>query len=318
MYDGDIFADYSLKIKVFRNNTWDWIKVTLRKSDVDYIRKHCSNMKTLSPKLYKKGKQWFLGFSFEEDVKLQNKPIGEQVVLAVDLGINNTCTCSVMTSDGTVIGRRFYKLPGEYDCLDHKISHIKRAQHHGSMKVHNLWAYAKGINKDIAVKTANFIIDTALLYDVDVIVMEHLDLNKKVSAPRKQRLKLWRAKYVQAMVTHKAHHNLIRISHVNVWGTSRLAFDGSGKVFRGMESSKCQSYSVCEFTNGKVYNCDLNATYNIGSRYFVREIMKSLPVTDGQRIGVKIPGCVKRSTCTLSTLISLNGELASLEVKPAA
>ena len=49
--------------------------------------------------------------------------------------------------------------------------------------------------------------------------------------------------------------------------------------------------------------------YNIGSRYFVREILKSLPVTEGQRIQAKVPGCVKRSTCTLSTLISLNSAL---------
>jgi|GEM_PF-6838535 hypothetical protein len=67
---------------------------------------------------------------------------------------------------------------------------------------------------------------------------------------------------------------------------------------------------VCsEFKSGKVYNCDLNASYNIGSRYFVREILKSLPVTEGQRIQAKVPGCAKRSTCTLSTLINLNSAL---------
>jgi hypothetical protein len=41
----------------------------------------------------------------------------------------------------------------------------------------------------------------------------------------------------------------------------------------------------------------------------VREILKSLPVTEGQRIRAKVPGCAKRSTCTLSTLISLDAEL---------
>ena len=43
---------------------------------------------------------------------------------------------------------------------------------------------------------------------------------------------MWRAQYVQAMVTDKAHRKGIRVSRVNAWGTSRLAYDGSGKVER--------------------------------------------------------------------------------------
>ena len=37
--------DYTAKIKVYRNNTWDWIIVRLRKSNLDYIKRHCSNLK---------------------------------------------------------------------------------------------------------------------------------------------------------------------------------------------------------------------------------------------------------------------------------
>ena len=81
----------------------------------------------------------------------------------------------------------------------------------------------------------------------------------------------------------------MRISRICAWGTSRLAFDGSGRVLRGRDSAKTNgSYSVCEFSTGKVYNCDLNAAYNIGARYFVREITKSLPVTEGQRVLAKV------------------------------
>ena len=314
MYDGDIFNDDTLKIKIYRNNTWDWLTVKLRKTDVDYIKRYCRHMRICSPALIKKGKEWFLSFPFEEETDLERIPIEKQKILAIDLGINTACTCSVMASDGTVLGRHFLKLSGEYDCLKRKTDHIKRAQRHGSRSVKNLWAYARGINKDIAVKTARYIISIAELYNVDVIVMEHLDLNGKVKGSKKQKLKLWRARYVQSMVMHKAHHNGKRVSTVNAWCTSRLAFDGSGRVLRGEESEKTGGcYSVCEFQTGKVYNCDLNATYNIGARYFVRELMKTLPVMETQRIGVKIPGCVKRSTCTLSTLISLNRELYPAE-----
>lgn len=121
---------------------------------------------------------------------------------------------------------------------------------------------------------------------------------------------MWKARYVQSMVTDKAHRLGMRISRVNAWGTSRLAFDGSGKVLRGKESSKTKgNYSLCEFSTGKIYNCDLNATYNIGARYFIREIIKTFSATKRQRLLAKVPEAVYRSTCTLSTLISLDAEL---------
>ena len=321
LYRGNMFIridDYTAQIKVYRNNTWDWIKVQLRKSDVDYILHHCKEQKECVPTLQKRGKQWYLDFAFEQTVTLNDTQINNQKILAVDLGINSSCTCSVMSSDGTILGREFLHLPKEYDSLNHKIGHIKRAQRHGSHKVTNLWNYAKGVNDDIAVKTAVFIIEQAVLYDVDCIVFEHLDLGKKKKGSHKQRLSLWKAKYVQQMVEHKAHANGIRVSRINAWGTSYLAYDGSGRVLRGRDSKHCNSYSVCEFQSGKVYNCDLNASYNIGSRYFVREILKSLPATERQRIEAKVPGCAKRSTCTLATLISLNGELVPAGISFAA
>ena len=307
--------DYTAQIKVFRNNTWDWVTVQLRKSDVDYILHHCKSLKECTPTLMKRGKQWYLDFPFKKKSRLKETPIMEQLILSVDLGINSSATCSVLNSGGTVLGRHFLKLPKEYDSLNHKISHIKRAQRHGSRKVSNLWAYAKGVNNDIAVKTAKFIIDTAIFYDVDCIVFEHLDLNKKKHGSKKQRLALWKARYVQSMVEHKAHVNGIHISHINAWGTSKLAFDGSGTVLRGRKSKKTDNnYSLCEFQNGKIYNCDLSASYNIGAIYFVREILKTLPTRDRQCIEAKVPGCAKRSTCTLATLINLNGELSSAEL----
>ena len=310
--------DYTAKIKVFRNNTWDWITIQLRKSDVDYITHHCNRMEECAPTLQKRGKVWYLDFPFKEKCKLKTTPIKEQTIVAVDLGINSSATCSVLNSGGAVLGRHFLKFPKEYDSLNRKIGHIKYAQRHGSRSTPRLWAFAKGVNNDIAVKTADFIIKVAILYDADVIVFEHLDFGKKKRGSKKQRLALWKARYVQQMVEHKAHVNGIRISHINACGTSKLAFDGSGTVLRGNKSTKTgNNYSLCEFQNGKIYNCDLSASYNIGARYFVREILKSLPATERQRIEAKVPGCAKRSICTLSTLISLNGELGSAELSIA-
>ena len=304
---------YGAKIKVYIRNTWDWIYVQLRKSDVDYINRRCKSRKKCAPTLQKRGSKWFLDFPFEERTELTDTGVFEQTIVAVDLGINSAATISVMKSDGTVIGRHFLKLPKEYDSLNHSINKIKKAQQKGNRKTPKLWARAKGINKDIAVKTAAFIIETAVLYNADIIVFEHLDCNGKKRGSKKQRLHMWRSQYVQSMVENKAHRHGMRISHICAWGTSRLAFDGSGKVLRGKEADlKC--YSLCRFSNGKVYNSDLSASYNIGSRYYVREILKSLPAKERLELEAKVPQVTRRSTCTLSTLINLNAELMSIVV----
>lgn len=302
---------YKARIKVFVRNTWDWLTISLKKTDVDYIHRRCSDKKICAPTLVKRGHQWYLDFPFEETVKLNDTKVKEQIAVAVDLGVNSVATVSVMQSDGTIIGRRFLKLPNEQDSLIHAVNRIKKAQQNGNSKTPRLWAKAKGINKDIAVKTAQFIIDTAILYSADVIVFEHLDLRGRKRGSKKQCLHLWKSRDVQRMVTDKAHRLAMRVSHICACGTSKLAYDGSGVVLRGKDA-KQKSYSICMFPNGKTYNCDLSASYNICSRYFIREIIKSLPVRVGLALEAKVPQIAKRSTCTLSTLISLNAALASV------
>ncbi len=305
---------YTAEIKVYNHGQWSWLEIQLKKSDVDYINRHCRDRERLSPSLVRKGKEWSLQFPFKEEVPLHDTPIMEQRILSVDLGLNNACVCTVMTANGAVHGRYFLKLPVETDRLDTAINRIKKAQQHGCRKTPRLWAVADGINKDIAVKTAAFIMETAEKYGVDTIVFEHLDLNGKKKGSKKQKLHLWKARAVQEMVTHKAHRAGMRISRVCEWGTSRLAFDGSGKVTRGtymQNGEEKYNYSVCVFQNGKTYNCDLNAAYNIGARYFIREILKSLPERERLALEAKVPQAARRMTSTLSTLFNLNAELCA-------
>lgn len=121
-----------------------------------------------------------------------------------------------------------------------------------------------------------------------------------------------KAKAVQAMVEGKAHRLGMRLSRVCAWNTSRLAFDGSGEVKRGKDSEKTGgNYSLCEFPNGKVYHCDLSASYNIGARYFIRELLKSVTVMRRLQLEAKVPSVCRRSTCTLSDLISLDAALSA-------
>ncbi len=302
---------YEARIKVYIRNTWDWINISLRKTDIDYILKKCSCRKECPPVLRKRGKEWYLDFSFKEDTRLKDKDIYNQTILAVDLGINSAAAVSVMDSEGTVIGRHFLKLSKEYDSLNHSVNRIKKAQQNGNYHTPRLWNKAKGINNDIAVKTAIFIMETAVMYNADVIVFEYLDTEGKKRGSKKQKLHMWRSRYVQSMVRDKAHRAGMRISHICAKNTSKFAFDGSGIVSRGKDAG-FKTYSLCKFPSGKIYNCDLSASYNIGSRYFIREILKSLPVRERLVLEAKVPQAAKRSTCTLSVLISLNAELKQL------
>lgn len=317
LYRGNTFVmtdTYKARIKVFIRNTWDWLDIDLRKSDVDYINKYCYDKEQCVPVLQKRGKQWFLAFSFKENVQLRSKPLCDTKILSVDMGINNACVCSVMTSNGTILDRQFLKLSREEDSLMHSINRIKQAQQNRNHRTPRLWAKANGINDAIAVKTANFIISVAVDNDVDVVVFENLKFYGKKRGSKRQRLHLWKSRYVQQMVTYKAHRYGLRVSTVNPYHTSKLAYDGSGFVTRGTYQQNGETkynYSICVFPNGKTYHCDLNASYNIGARYFIRELLKSLSEMTRLDIQAKVPECAKRSTCTLSTLINLNAVVSA-------
>lgn len=317
MYRGNMFRmtqPYQAQIKVWIRNTWDWMTVDLRKSDMDYIHHHCAGRKELCPVLRKRRRTWYLDFCYEEEVTLNSqKTVYDTRVLAVDLGMNNAATAAILQHDGTVLAREFYALPEEYDCLWTAVNRLKGMQQRGNLRCPKQWGAIKGINQDISVKTAEWIVAQAVQHQCDVIVFEYLDLHGKKHGSKKQRLHMWRAQYVQAMVTNKAHRKGIRVSRVNAWGTSRLAYDGSGKVERKAKDTEDpilkKSYSMCKFSTGKYYNCDLNAAYNIGARYFIRELLKSLPEMDRLAVQAKVPESARRSQCTLSVLISMGAVL---------
>ena len=83
--------------------------------------------------------------------------------------------------------------------------------------------------------------------------------------------------------------------------TRSLAYDGSGAVSRDPEN-----HSLATFPSGKQYNCDLSASYNIGARYFVRELLKPVPETERSALAAKVPGVQRRTSCVYADLILLN------------
>ena len=64
---------------------------------------------------------------------------------------------------------------------------------------------------------------------------------------------------------------------------------------------------------GKRYNCDLSASYNIGARYFIRELLKSLPVTERSLLEAKVPPVKRRTSCVYADLKELHLQMEILK-----
>ena len=305
MYEGDGSDEVSLKLYV--DNDWKWVNFTLKHTDMQYIRKHCHMSQMTCPVLEKVHHKWFLRFAFKDTYKLSKKKYDMQTILAVDLGINTDAVCSVMRSDGTVLARKFINFASEKDLIYHTLGKIKKvSKKSGSHNTTKLWRYVTMHNEELARKIAKAIADYAVSMNCDIIVFEHLDTNGKKRGAKKQRLHMWRKNTIQKIVEHKAHKNNIRISRICAWNTSKLAYDGSGEVLRGKEGGLSNN-KLCKFSNGKIYNCDLSASYNIGARYFIREMEKTISAKRWSQIQAKVPDCEKRTWCTYATLLMING-----------
>ena len=64
-----------------------------------------------APTLEKRHHKYFLRFSYTEEKNLSKTGVKAQTICSVDLGINTDAVCTIMRADGTVLGRRFEKLP---------------------------------------------------------------------------------------------------------------------------------------------------------------------------------------------------------------
>ena len=286
-------------LKLYHHNDWVWVKVRLKHTDVRYLQKYWSHVKPSAPTLQREHGKFFLRFAFEEFVDLTDTPISDQRICAVDLGLNTDAVCSIMESDGTILARKFIDFPSDKDQMYRVLNRIKRHQRrHESHDIQGLWGYADHLNIELARHIASAITDFAVLYSVDCIVFEHLDFRgKKCKGGKKQRLSLWRKNTIQNTVEHKAHRCGIHISHICAWDSSKLAFDGSGELTRDEHN-----HALATFSTGKRYNCDLSASYNIGARYFIRELMKPLPETVRSSLLANVPDARRRPSCTLHTL----------------
>ena len=308
MYREDEARKDTAYLKLYDGYDWKWFHVRLSHTDMEYLRKNWFGKKASAPTLERRHRKYFLRFSYTEDVILTKVPIREQIICSVDLGINTDAVCTIMQSDGTVLGRKFINFSSEKDRMYRVLGRISRFQRkHGSVQVKSRWAYAKRLNTELGRKIAGAVTGYAEENHADVIVFEYLEIKGKISGRKKQKLHLWRKRDIQKRCEHQAHRRGMRISRICAWNTSRLAYDGSGTVVRDPGN-----HSLCTFQNGKRYNCDLSASYNIGARYFIRELLKPLPATERSLLEAKVPSVKRRISCVYADLRELFSEMELL------
>ena len=142
-------------LKLYDGHDWKWFHVRLSHTDMEYLRKNWSGEKASAPTLERRYRKYFLRFSYTEDVILTKVPIREQIICSVDLGINTDAVCTIMQSDGTVLGRKFINFSSEKDRMYRVLGRISRFQRkHGSVQVKSRWAYAKRLNTELGRKIA--------------------------------------------------------------------------------------------------------------------------------------------------------------------
>ena len=291
-------------LKLYDGHDWRWFCVCLSHTDMEYLRRNWYGKKASAPTLEKRHHKYFLRFSYTEEMTLTQTPVKDQIICSVDLGINTDAVCTIMRADGTVLGRKFIDFPSEKDLMYRTLGRIRRFQRkHGAAQTGGRWSYTRRLNIELSRKIARAVVKYAWENHVDVIIFEYLEMNGRISGSKKQKLHLWRKRDIQKRCEHQAHRKGMRISRICAWNISRLAYDGSGTVLRDGKN-----HSLCTFQTGKRFNCDLSASYNIGARYFIRELLKPLPVTERSLLEAKVPSVKRRTSCVYADLRELSSQ----------
>lgn len=306
-----------IALKLYNGSDWIWFILPFEPVNLERFPEQDGWVRQ-NPMLVKKEKRWFLHIPFVINIKFQDKDF-IRPVLSVDLGLNHTAVCSVVYSDGTVTHRNFLSYEGEKDRLNTLLSGIAKKSKQtwlvpeGERFCKSVWLKVSRITEEIAHQCSNTLVKIAKSYNCQAIVFEHLGrlkVPKHFRGAKKFRKKLhyWMQGRIQKYTMYKANAEGIRVSKVWAKGTSQYAYDGSGEVIR-VSNKQC-----AVFMSGKTYNADLSACYNIGARYWIREIQSSKILTGNGKVdSIDISSMLlARHQQTLSSLISLNRLTAML------
>ena len=292
-----------VEIKVFTGTDWIWINIPI----ISLRERHnVSTNQIKSPSLIVNDKSCHLSVPFEchpERVK------GAGVVVAVDLGINTTATVSVVSRDGTVINREFIHPGRDIDRRDKRLKSVsQRAKKTmgksgklGKNFCLNTYRKCRNINQQIRHIVSKRITQIAQTYSADAIVFEALKgwkpFGGKQRSNLKQRFHGWLKSSIVDLTQRKWAELGGKTITVIAAYTSKLAYDGSGKVKRDNKN-----YALATFSSGKRYKCDLNGSYNIAARGWLKLDSRK----DYEKRPSKNSGRLPRSWACLCDLWNLN------------
>ncbi len=105
---------------------------------------------------------------------------------------------------------------------------------------------------------------------------------------------------------HKAQELGMRMLEVFARGTSRWAYDGSGKVSRSKDNAQ-----LATFASGKCYNADLNGALNIAARGLAM-LLGIKPGVDSKAATGKSSGAAQRMPLVLADVWEYTKKLAHI------
>lgn len=269
LYRGQLIKyeeDGSVSIKLFDGREWLWTAVAVRARGQRHL---AGSLKSASLITRRRKLSLSVPIACETpDLAPQGK------VCAVDMGINTLATVSIVSDDGTVAGQKFFHAGADIDRL-YRLLALIRAKSRLTKKFDkgfckHLHRKAKNISEQIAQRISRQVVAHALAHGADVMVLEDLKYWNPKGGRRKsflrQRFHKWQHRRLSDLITQKFEEAGGKTRVVYPRGTSSQAYDGSGKVKR--DTSR---YELATFASGKRYNADLNASYNIGARHWVRQ-----------------------------------------------
>ncbi|MBV9388675.1 MAG: IS200/IS605 family accessory protein TnpB-related protein [Chroococcidiopsidaceae cyanobacterium CP_BM_ER_R8_30] len=267
------FEEDSVQIKVFSGKEWAWERIPVVKRRERHL---LPNTKSLSPHLVINRKGVFLAIPFEVTSPKLGKP---EKVCGVDLGLNTIAVASIVSPDGTVTARKFFNnCAADIDRRDKRLQAIRhRARltmgkggklYKGFCK--SVYRKAQNINRQICQMISKELVSWVQSQGATVIVFENLK-NWRPKGGRKgstlrQRFHGWLKSQLVQLVADKFVELGGQVEFVSPRGTSSYAYDVSGQVKRDKKN-----YSLATFRSGKKYSADLNASYNIAARFWIKQ-----------------------------------------------
>jgi IS605 OrfB family transposase len=153
-----------------------------------------------------------------------------------------------------------------------------------------------GLSLDAARAIASELAAFAAQHGAKAFVVEDLKgwRPKGPSKAMRQRFHRFQHRALISALGHKAQELGVRVLEVFARGTSRWAYDGSGKVSRSKDNAQ-----LATFASGKRYNADLNGALNIAARGLAM-LLGIKPGQDSKAATGKSSGAVARMPLVLA------------------